>query len=496
VAPRLWLDVEDLFEYARANPRPSGIQRVAFELYRTLQTQYGATGLVHFVRHDTARNSFRSVSWSEIEALFTGLTTRQQPTTTRPGAIRPRSAPMRFLRRLAHRLPPSLRDAIIQVVQAQTAAGRAWARVFMTLGREVTRLATSLVRRRTTGASERNEFAELAAAADLLFALGAPWAHPDYAGLLRTQREQRGLQFALLVYDLIPYRHPEWCDRGLVRVFCAWCDSVLPCCDAIFAISRATAADVTAYAGERGITLPPVVPVPMGTVFGDGLVAAARTRRLPPPGNYVLYVSTIEARKNHVLLFRVWQRLLAELPDASVPTLVFAGRVGWLVEDLMRQIANTDNLNGRLLLIENPTDSELAALYHGCLFTVFPSFHEGWGLPVGESLAFGKPCLIADRTSLPEAGGDLVRRFDPDNLHDAYAAIRDVIRDRAGLARWEARVRQEFQPVQWSATVRALLAGVGHPLANGGEGTACPVGVDEQYGNQAPFTADERLMSS
>jgi len=95
---------------------------------------------------------------------------------------------------------------------------------------------------------------------------------------------------------------------------------------------------------------------------------------------------------------------------------------------------------------------------------VFPSLYEGWGLPVTESLAFGKPCLIADRTSLPEAGGTLARRFDPDNLHDAFEAIRDVILDPHGLARWEDQVRREFRPVPWTASAEALLAALGYAV--------------------------------
>jgi glycosyltransferase involved in cell wall biosynthesis len=186
-----------------------------------------------------------------------------------------------------------------------------------------------------------------------------------------------------------------------------------------------------------------------------------RAARLPPPGGYALFVSTIEARKNHLLLFRIWQRLLEELPAERVPILVFAGRVGWLVGDLMRQIANTGHLNGKLMVLENTADAEIAALYQGCLFTLYPSFHEGWGLPVTESLAFGKPCLIADRTSLPEAGGGLVRAFDPDNLHDAHAAIRQVILDPDDLARWEERVRREFRPTPWSASAGTVLAVLG-----------------------------------
>jgi glycosyltransferase involved in cell wall biosynthesis len=271
------------------------------------------------------------------------------------------------------------------------------------------------------------------------------------------------LRFALLVHDLIPVRRPEWCDRLVVRAFRNWIDGTLPLCDAVFAVSRATAADVEAYAQEQGIRLPgPVVTVPLGSELRQP--PGACRLRLPPPGSYALTVSTIEARKNHLLLFRVWRRMQEELPPECVPTLVFAGRIGWLVADLMQQIANTDNLGGKLMIVESPSDTELAALYDGCLFTVFPSFFEGWGLPVTESLGFGKPCLIANRTSLPEAGGDLVRSFDPDNLHDAYAVIRNAIEDRAGLALWEARIRREFKPAPWSATVDALLAGLGNPL--------------------------------
>jgi glycosyltransferase involved in cell wall biosynthesis len=302
-------------------------------------------------------------------------------------------------------------------------------------------------------------FVEYAEQGDILLALGAPWSHPDYAKLIRGLHG-RGLRFALLVYDLIPIRRPEWCDRGLVQLFGQRFGTLLPLCDFVFAISRATAIDVEKFARENKIALPgPVLPLPIGTGFGSQQ-SLPSGRPILPAGTYVLFVSTIEARKNHALLFRVWRRLLEEMPAEHVPTLVFAGRIGWLVDDLMRQIANTEYLDGKLVVIEDPTDADLAGLYRGCLFTLFPSYYEGWGLPVTESLAFGKPCIIANRTSLPEAGGRLARSFDPDNLHDAYHVIRQTIEDRPGLAQWEAEIRREFRPVPWSATVTAILAGL------------------------------------
>jgi glycosyltransferase involved in cell wall biosynthesis len=472
---RLWIDVEDMFVYARGNKRPSGIQRMAFEIYRTMWEDRSTSALVQFVRHDSARKSFRTVSWDEVADVFEGLTDREPtPSTASAGGLAPVPPARRFMGRWLHRLAPGLRPLVINAVLTQGEAFRAWRRLARAIWHELRHRRRRWVMRPSRPTTECSRggagpvarvagaFDGCAAPGDILLALGAPWSHPDYATLIRAQRE-RGLRFALLVYDLIPIRRPEWCDRGLVQWFRERFETLLPLCDFVFAISRATAADVEAYASEAVIALPGrVVPIPIGTGFGYQLQSPGASGRqdLPQAGSYVLFVSTIEARKNHALLFRVWRRLLDEMPAETVPTLVFAGRIGWLVEDLMRQIANTDHLDGKLVVIEDPIDAELAELYRGCLFTVFPSFYEGWGLPVTESLAFGKPCIISNRTSLPEAGGKLVRIIDPDSLHDAYQVIRQTIEDRPGLTRWEAEVRREFRPVPWSATVGAILAGL------------------------------------
>jgi glycosyltransferase involved in cell wall biosynthesis len=486
VAAKLWIDVEDLFEYARSSPRPSGIQRLAFEIYKVLQVRSDASEFVRFVRHDSPRDTFRVVQWAEVKALFADLaeTVPELAQTVLPGAILPHAPARQLVRKLVHRLPPSLRAHVIDVMLTQSTAFHAWWGLVDALARGVLlRLAapfrliwapakksSALAKPAEMHAPEcRDAFGEASSAGDILLVLGSPWSHPDYARLMRAQR-LRGLKFVLLVYDLIPLLRPEWFDRGLVRIFRSWFDSIFPLCDHVFAISQATAQDVELYARERGIALSaPVTAVPIGTSFGAANVPvpAPRTWRLPEPGSYTLIVSTIEPRKNHQLLFRVWRRMLEELPRESVPTLVFAGRIGWLSDDLMQQIANTNNLDGKLVWVENPTDAELVALYEGCLFSLFPSFYEGWGLPVTESLALGKPCLTSNRSSLPEAGGNLARRFDPDDLNDAYRAIREAIDDRPGLARWEAQIRREFKPISWTATADAILTALNHPMAPG-----------------------------
>lgn len=92
-------------------------------------------------------------------------------------------------------------------------------------------------------------------------------------------------------------------------------------------------------------------------------------------------------------MFQVWARLLREKAYEDIPTLVFAGRPASMVEDLMQQMENTEYLDGKVRLIREPSDEELRGLYRNCLFTVFPSLYEGWGLPVTESLLLGGPAL-------------------------------------------------------------------------------------------------------
>ncbi|BFL63075.1 glycosyltransferase family 4 protein [Roseomonas mucosa] len=493
----IWVDVEDLFQYALANPRPSGIQRLVFEILRVLPDraarQPGAPRIA-FVRHDDGPDLLREVPFTEVAVLFERLSEGQggkpeaaipppRPPAPRVRQGRPLLQRLRFglIYRL-QKLPPRTSETLLQAAVLQMNVLRTGRRG-LALWRDrrqagappsaAPTVASPISPPVPTSSGAQAGAAAMPATApslpalpgDVFLVLGAPWVHADYAGLLRQLRQHHGMRPALLLYDLIPLRRPEWCARDLVQSFRQWVETVLPECPRLMAISHATARDVEAYAAEAGLALEaPVRPIPIGTGFGlvgqADRLASSRPRGLPRPGSYVLFVSTLEARKNHALLFRVWRRLLDEMPREQVPTLVFAGRVGWLVADLMQQLENAEWLGGKIRLVRDPSDEELLALYRGCRFTLFPSLFEGWGLPVSESLALGRPCIASNRTSLPEAGGALARYFDPDDLDDACATIRAVIEDPEGLEAWRERVAREFRHVPWSDSADAILEGV------------------------------------
>jgi glycosyltransferase involved in cell wall biosynthesis len=170
-----------------------------------------------------------------------------------------------------------------------------------------------------------------------------------------------------------------------------------------------------------------------------------------------LFVSTIEIRKNHRLLVKVWERLVKRHGADRVPALVFVGMMGWSFDELLADLAANNYLNGKIVILQNLSDAELQEAYRRSLFTVFPSFCEGWGLPIAESLAHGKFCIASNRTSIPEVGGNLVDYFDPADEEDALAKIERPLLEPAYLATREAQVRAEYRRRTWNDCVHALM---------------------------------------
>lgn len=453
---RIWIDVEDFFVFAaKGGRRPTGIQRLAYELCREMRA-LDVDGRIGFVRHDRLRGSLGVVPWAQVDALFSGLTDTAPP--LKPAAAAGPGLKSRLrarFRPMVGRLPPDVVAPLVRMLKAQMEAVLAAGATAKALLR---RLRGGGARGATLARGDTAGFAAVVQQGDMLFIPGAGFVHTDYPEFIAALRARHRLRVALLIYDIIPVRRPEFVDAAFSASFGTWLDGMLPLCDRLMAISRSAAGEATAHAAERGIALRDAIhPIPIGTGFSGPAAAAMASPHLPPPGSYVLFVSTLEPRKNHQLLVRVWRRLLESMPHGAVPTLVFAGKRGPLSEDLVRLLEATDHLNGHISMIDQPSDGELTALYQGCLFTLFPSYYEGWGLPVTESLAFGKPCIVSNATSLPEAGGELARYFDPEDVPGATALIRAVLEDRDRLAAWTRRVESEFRPVSWQESARATL---------------------------------------
>ena len=107
-------------------------------------------------------------------------------------------------------------------------------------------------------------------------------------------------------------------------------------------------------------------------------------------------------------------------------------------------------------MLSNVSDEELAILYQECLFSVYPSFYEGWGLPVTEALCYGKPVLVSRSSALPEAGGEVVDYFDLGDAADLSARLEKLIFDPSYRAEREATIRTDFKARSWQSIAEDL----------------------------------------
>jgi glycosyltransferase involved in cell wall biosynthesis len=289
----------------------------------------------------------------------------------------------------------------------------------------------------------------------VLYLLGAAWVNDDYFHRISNFKRRYGALFVMTVHDLIPVFARETCDPDTAAVFDHFLRKSFLHTDHYFAVSEHTALDLHRFARLNGHTNVPVSVVENAHTFDEFLrspTKAVRNRDRP----YVLFVSTVEGRKNHSYIFDVWLELTKRMDN--VPELICIGRLGWKAEAFLERMLASKNLNGKIKLLTDVPDSRLDGLYRGCLFTVYPSLYEGWGLPVGESLAKGKLCVVSDRSSLPEVAGEFGIYIDVESVNDGADKIQKLIQDDSYRSDMERRLHVEFQPRTWQAAAEDLLA--------------------------------------
>ena len=426
----IWFEVEDFLRYFDHFRNPSGVQRVQFEIYRAAQTLGAISDRVRFCRLSIYSKRLHMIDFGEIRSAYLNP----------PGRIAPWKTfwePAEFWQKFPRSFPVIVRHPRFFFSIFKAAARDFIGTLFRT-----------------------NRFEQFVRPGDVIVSLGASWGIPNYMKYIAEMKRYYGIKFAPLVHDLIPIKHESLVEPHHTVQFRDWLRAAIPVSDIVFTNSKHTRTALVTFVAESGWPLPPrVEALEMGSGFRDTLdpLTAGTQTRISLPPRYVLYVSTIELRKNHRLLVRVWQRLLERHGTNLVPNLVFAGKIGWLVDDLLHDLEASDYLNGKIILLRSLSDAELQQAYRSCLFTVFPSLSEGWGLPIAESLAHGKFCVASNHTSIPEAGGNLIDYFDPLNEDDALAKLERPLIDPSYLAAREAQLRGEYRVRTWGDCVHALI---------------------------------------
>lgn len=216
---------------------------------------------------------------------------------------------------------------------------------------------------------------------------------------------RQGCRFVPLIHDLIPLLHPEFARAGHAEKHRRRIATTARLADAIVVNSAATAADLEPFLSTRDPP-PPVAVAPLGIM--------APEVQAPPeaPHPYFVVLGTIEPRKNHLLLLNLWRQMAAQLGPAA-PRLVVIGRRGWENENIIDMLERCAAIDGLVRETGSLPDREVASLVRGARALLFPSFAEGYGLPLAEALALGVPAIASDLPALREVGGAVPDYLDP-----------------------------------------------------------------------------------
>jgi glycosyltransferase involved in cell wall biosynthesis len=296
---------------------------------------------------------------------------------------------------------------------------------------------------------------------DTLVSTGSGWGHTNIEAVAEL-KTRVGFQMVLLCHDLIPLMFPHFYLARDIESFRNYMPKALAIADRVVVTSRRVAADCRTYCADHDIRVPEIVVTALG--FDVGTVRPKPAPELPVglrPGQFAMLVSTIEPRKGHRLLYTVWRRLMAAgVPQAADFKLVFVGRPGWLVEDLLADIASDPQTAKQILMIRDVDDDLLAALYQASAFCVYPSVYEGYGLPVVEAFSHGKAVLTSTGGALPELAQGFSPCLDPTDEQAWYETMRLWIESPQACAPYEREIRARFRHPNWSEVAANFFAGI------------------------------------
>ncbi|MCF4167263.1 glycosyltransferase family 4 protein [Zavarzinia compransoris] len=268
----------------------------------------------------------------------------------------------------------------------------------------------------------------------------------DKTGLWAGLKERFNAGLAVFLHDLIPYHHPEFARAGEDRRHFARLETMMSTADVVLTNSLVTAREFKAFCAQAHQPPPPVRVLPLGiSPLFLGQQPTTHDEDVP----WFIMVGTIEPRKNHNLLLALWRRLREQL-GRKTPKLILVGRRGWETESTERILDRCLALRDCVVELPSLSDPQLVELLRRSNALLFPSFVEGYGLPIAEALAVGVPVLCSDIPAFREVGGDIPDFIDPLDGPSWMRAILDYsspdsIARTAQLERLKA-----YQPPTWA----------------------------------------------
>lgn len=290
---------------------------------------------------------------------------------------------------------------------------------------------------------------------DELFILWGEWSDPTFIRAI-LNAHANGVSLVHIVYDMLPILKPQYSGHS-TQAMNEYYRAVMPLCRLVLSISESTKIDLADWLTHEGLTVPRIETFRLGDDFAllepTAPLDKEFTNNISKGEQYLLCVGTVEARKNHTLLYYVYK--LAFSRGISLPKLVIVGRRGWHTDDIYDIMTTDPEVNHKFVFMQSTSDEELSWLYRNCLFTVYPSFYEGWGLPIAESIAYGKPCLASNTSSMTEIAGNLIDYFSPLSPDECLEGILRLL-DSQNMRAAKQRIKK-YKITTWDDTYTRVM---------------------------------------
>lgn len=288
---------------------------------------------------------------------------------------------------------------------------------------------------------------------DIILIFGAGWHKEGLMDKLgRVKFQNNEVVIISLIYDLIPIYFPQLFGPGMYENYSKYMVRVISLSNTLIGISKSTKRDIIKFCSETGLNIPEVKVIRLGENITK--MKSEKTSGKDPDKDFIISVGTIEARKNHQCIYQAYKYAISS--SLQMPKIIIVGRVGWLTKDLVYQVTNDPMVKDLIIIRDDISDNELEYLYGKCLFTVYPSLYEGWGLPIAEALSRGKVCIASNTSSMIEISYDLVEHFSPYDPIDLAKKISKLYTNDNLLKSKENKIIKTYKPTTWEESAKSL----------------------------------------
>lgn len=271
--------------------------------------------------------------------------------------------------------------------------------------------------------------------------------------------QKAGTQIYPICHDILPMLVPQF--SGNSASLSDFVTQIFPISTTVLTPSESTKRDLIVWMKDRSLHVPNVKSFRLGEDFSVPKVVVSdedMTRRYAvEKDQYLIAVGTIEPRKNHTLLYYTYK--LAAARNIMLPKLLIVGRIGHDTSEIIKFIHEDPDTIDRIKIRTDVGDEDLDWLYQNCMFTVQPSFYEGWGMPVIESIARGKSAICSNTSSLTEMPDECVLRFHPASTDECLRAIQEMMKPDT-LKRYRNAV-SKYKPHSWDDSFKQVITILG-----------------------------------